>query len=422
MNEDRSPYFDDRETLAPWERLREQGVALARMIDLAYRSSGAVRRILDERGIDPGAFTTVEDLEKLPVVSRERLVQLQRECPPWGGLCDGSRKIERIFTSPGPVYEPHLSESDILWARGYHAAGFGPGDVVLNTFSYHLVAAGLTFHEGLRRVGATVVPSGTASTEQQLQLLRDLQVTGYTGTPSFLQAIINKAGEAGHDFRQDFKLRKASFVAEPLRPSLRKTFEQEFGIDTYQMYGATEVGAIAYECKEKRHWHICEEVIVEIVDPATGKQVEPGELGEVVVTRLNETFYLFRFGTGDLSSLGTEPCSCGRTSYLLTGVAGRVGEAVKARGLFITPSQMKVISSKMNDLRFRVIVDRHEDRDRVSILLEAAELTDAGEELVRQFSETFQNQCTVKADRVELVKSGTLDPSAALIEDRRKWE
>jgi len=156
-----------------------------------------------------------------------------------------------------------------------HAAGFRPGDVVLNAFSYHMVAAGLTFHSGLRRLGVTVVPSGTSTTENQVQLIRDLGVTGYTGTPSFLMAIIKKAEEMGHSFKDDFKIRKASFVAEPLQPSLRERFEKEYGIDTYQMYGATEVGDIAYECAARSHWHICEEVIVEIVDPATGTQVAP---------------------------------------------------------------------------------------------------------------------------------------------------
>lgn len=306
-----SRYFDAKDKLTQSERLRQQCLALTQMATLGYRNSKAVRCMFDEQGIDPAGLTTLKDLESLPVVSCELLVRLQQEKRPYGDLCGSNCDIHRIFVSPGPVYEPHLSEST-LWARGYHAAGFGPGDIVLNTFSYHAVAAGLTFHEGLRKVGATVVPSGTSSTEQQVQLIRDLHVTGYTGTPSFLMAIIKKGEELGHDFKKDFNVRKASFVAEPLQPSLRKTFEREFGIDTYQMYGATEVGDIAYECCEKKHWHLCEEVIVEIVDPSTGKNVEPGELGEVVVTRPNDIFFLFRFGTGDLSSLVTEPCSCGK--------------------------------------------------------------------------------------------------------------
>lgn len=422
INSDTTHYFDAGETREQADRLGRQGRALARMATLGYQNSEAVRRIFDERSLDPARLSTLKDLESLPVVSRELLVRLQQEERPYGGLCGLNAQIDRIFISPGPVYEPHLSESDTLWARGYHAAGFGPSDIVLNTFSYHMVAAGITFHEGLRKVGATVIPSGTSSTDQQVQLIRDLHVSGYAGTPSFLMAIIKKAEQLGYDFKRDFSLRKAGFVAEPLQPSLRTTFEQEYGIDTYQMYGATEVGDIAYECRQKRHWHVCEEVIVEIVDPATGKQVEPGELGEVVVTRLNETFFLFRFGTGDLSSLVTEPCPCGRTSYLLTGIAGRVGESAKVRGLFITPSQMQRVSSKMNGLSFKVVIDRHDFRDGVSVILEAPETTADREALVIKFADFFHQECTIKADKIELVKSGTLEPPSTIIEDRRNWK
>ena len=276
------------------------------------------------------------------MISREQLVKLEMEAPPFGGLSAKDVETDRIFTSPGPVYEPHLTEKDPIWARGYYAAGYRKGDVVLNAFSYHMVAAGLTFHSGLRRVGATVIPSGASSTENQVQLIRDLGATGYTGTPSFLMAIIKKAEEMGYHFKDKFKIRRASFVAEPLQPSLREKFEREYGIDTYQMYGATEVGDVAYECNQKKGWHICEEVIVEIVDPTTGKQLGPGELGEVVVTRLNNIFFLFRFGTGDLSKFVKERCPCGRTSFRILGISGRVGEATKVRGMFIAPSQLKL--------------------------------------------------------------------------------
>ncbi len=414
-------YFDPQDTLQPGDRRAQQQQALVNMASLAYRKSPTVRRMFDESGTDPATFNSFEDFEKLPVISRERLVQLQLKAPPYGGLCDVDRAVDRIFISPGPVYEPHLSESEPLWARGYHAAGFGDDDIVLNAFSYHMVAAGLTFHNGLRRVGATVVPSGTSSTEQQVQLIRDLRVTGYTGTPSFLMAIIKKAEEMGHDVARDFRLRRASFVAEPLPESLRRVFEREYDIDSYQMYGATEVGDIAYECSEKHHWHICEEVIVEIVDPATGKNMNPGQLGEVVVTRPNETFFLFRFGTGDLSSLITDQCSCGRTSYRLSGISGRVGEATKVRGMFITPSQMQLISSKMRDLKFKVVVDRRDYRDIVTATLE---LPEGGNKdaLASEFPQIFKDVCTVKVDGLEFTQSGSLDCAGSMIQDRRDWK
>jgi phenylacetate-CoA ligase len=329
---------------------------------------------------------------------------------------------DRIFTSPGPVYEPHLTEKDPIWGRGYYAAGFRKGDVVLNAFSYHMVAAGLTFHSGLRRVGATVIPSGTSSMENQVQLMRDLRATGYTGTPSFLMAIIKKAEEMGYNFKDDFKVRRASFVAEPLQPSLREKFEKEYGIDTYQMYGATEVGDVAYECEAKSGWHICEEVVVEIVDPATGKQVNPGELGEVVVTRLNPLFFLFRFGTGDLSRVIEERCLCGRTSLRLAGISGRVGEATKVRGMFIAPSQLKAVSARFGELRLQALVDREGFKDILTVRVEAEKEGPDRATLEREFENIFREICTVKIDKLELIGKGTLSEKDSLIVDRRSWK
>lgn len=414
-------YFDRLETVSREERRAEQDRKIAGMVRLGYEKSSRVKRILDGRGLAPADIQGAPDLAKLPVISREQLVELQAAEPPYGGLEDPGAPVERIFTSPGPVYEPHLGSDDPLWARGYKAAGFGPGDVVLNAFSYHMVAAGLTFHGGLTRVGATVVPSGASTTQLQVQLIRDLRVTGYTGTPSFLMAIIEKAGELGFDFSRDFSLRRASFVAEPLQPSLRQRFEAEFGIDTYQMYGATEVGDVAYECAEKQGWHLCEEVVVEIVDPATGAPVAAGELGEVVVTRLNPVFFLLRFGTGDLSSLVEEPCPCGRTSHRLSGIAGRVGDAVKVRGMFVAPSQVRRVAEGFPGLALELVVTRRGHRDFLTARLDppGAEANLPG--LKARFEKAFQETCTVRVDEVELAPPGSVSSGAGLIRDERDW-
>ena len=416
----RSRYFDGKETREPEQRREEQAKALAAMMRLAARKSPLIRARIESLGIKPTKGTAFDLLRKLPVISRERIVQMQLEDPPYAGLGNPDAAVDRIFTSPGPVYEPHLSESDPIWARAYHAAGFGPGDVILNAFSYHLVAAGLTFHSGLRRVGATVVPSGASSAAVQVQLIRDLGVTGYTGTPSFLRAVIGKAEEAGHDFRRDFRLRKAAFAAEPLHPSLRAEFEETYGIDTYQMYGATEVGDVAYECREKTGWHLCEEVIVEIVDPETGLEVEPGELGEVVVTRPNDIFFLFRFGTGDLSRLIPGRCPCGRSSLRLAGIAGRVGEAVKVRGLFVAPSQLRKLAEGFPGWKFQAVVTREGNRDFLTVRVEPKE-RGRGKETLAPFEKQFAEICTVRIDRIEEVPPGTLAEGYKAIVDERSW-
>ena len=415
-----SRYFDAKENMGLTKRQSYYNQSLAKMVRLGYQKSSRVKKIFDEKNIKPSEIKSIKDLEKLPVISREELVKLEKEELPFGGFCAKDMKTDRIFTSPGPVYEPHLTEKDPIWARGYYAAGFRKEDVVLNAFSYHMVAAGLTFHSGLRRVGATVIPSGASSTENQVQLIRDLRATGYTGTPSFLMAIIKKAEEMGHRFKDDFKIRRASFVAEPLQPSLREKFEKEYGIDTYQMYGATEVGDIAYECNQKNGWHICEEVIVEIVDPTTGKQLGPGELGEVVVTRLNNIFFLFRFGTGDLSSYIKERCHCGRTSFRLMGISGRVGEAKKVRGMFIAPSQLRLVASRFGEIRLQAVVNRLDFKDHLTVRVEAGPEDQA--KLQREFENIFKEICTVKIDKLEFIEKGTLSEKDSLIVDRRSWK
>ncbi len=413
-------FLDGLEAMSRTEREAYQDGRLAEMVRLGHERSSRVRKIFAELRLSPGDIRSRKDLSKLPVINREQLVELEAAEPPYGGLEDPCAPVERIFTSPGPVYEPHLGSDDPLWARAYKAAGFGGKDIVLNAFSYHMVAAGLTFHGGIARVGATVVPSGASTTQQQVQLIRDLKVTGYTGTPSFLMAIIDKAREMGYDFARDFEVKRASFAAEPLQPSLRHRFENEFGIDTFQMYGATEVGDVAYECSTKKGWHICEEVIVEIVDPATGQCVNAGELGEVVVTRLNSIFFLFRFGTGDLSSIIEEPCACGRTALRLAGIAGRVGDAVKVRGMFVAPSQVKRVSESFPGAGIQLVITREGHRDILTARLEAP--ADADEAALRtRFEKTFQEICTVRIDAVEFVRPGSIPADARPFLDERTW-
>jgi phenylacetate-CoA ligase len=413
--------FDKKESWTNEERKTRQDESLSGMVKLGYEKSARLKSILDKNKINPQNIKTREDLEKLPVTSREKLVDMEMQEPPYAGLENQAIPIDRIFTSPGPVYEPHLSEDDNLWARAFFAAGIGAGDIALNAFSYHLVAAGLTFHSGLQKVGATVVPSGTSSSQIQVQLIKDLKVTAYVGTPSFLSSIISKAGEMGFDFKKDFRLKKACFAAEPLLPDMRRSFENEYGIDTYQMYGATEVGDVAYECSQKNGWHICEETIVEIVDPATGKNVAPGELGEIVVTRLNEIFFLLRFGTGDLSRIITDACPCGRTSSRIAGISGRIGDAVKVRGLFIAPSQLKMIQAKFNNLPLQANVSRigHEDVLKLRVEKISPEIGSPAWE--DNFKKIFREICTVKIDQLEYLSAGVIKPEEKLIVDQRQW-
>jgi len=404
-------FYDEREVRDRAVRNEDNDRRLSAMTKEAYRHSPRVKEIFDAHRVAPSDIANAGDLEKLPVISREEVVRLEQEKPPYGGFARLDADIDRIFISPGPVYEPHLTEGT-LWARGYWAAGVRPEDIVINAFSYHMVAAGLTFHEGLRRCGATVVPSGTTSAEMQVQLMCDLGVTAYTGTPSFLMKILMTAEEKGVDVRKECPLKRAIFVAEPLTGAMRRVFEDKYDIDAYQMYGATEVGDIAYECRAKEGWHIMEDTIVEIIDPETGKHVETGTIGEIVVTKMNDIFFLFRFGTGDLGRVIEEPCPCGRTSARIAGIVGRVGEAIKIRGLFVAPSQLQGIADKMPGCTFQLVVTRHNYRDCVTIRIVGSD------DDVKKMGELFRSHCTLTADAVE--KVDRIDGETRII-DHRSW-
>ncbi|MFC1929688.1 phenylacetate--CoA ligase family protein [Chloroflexota bacterium] len=419
-------FFDDLEAMSQQEREKYLNQKLGEIIDHAYHHAPAIGEILDKAGVIPAQIRTVKDLEKLPITRKTDLIELQKAKPPYGGfLAIPPEDVERVFLSPGPVYEP-IQHSGIKWfAKSFWAAGFRKGDIVVNTFTYHMSPAGILFHEALRDCGATAIPTGTGNTDLQIQTMYDLKVTGFVGTPTFLMTIIKRAGEMGYDFRQDFALRHAWFTGEMLPPSLRKTFEEDYEIATAQAYAVTEPGgALAYECYQKSGMHFMDEYLIEIADPETGKQLGPGEVGEIVVTPLhNKTWGLIRFGTGDLSSYTTEPCPCGRTSYKLTGIVGRASDAVKVRGMFVVAKQAEAaITSLAPVAAFQIVVGRREHRDDLTFKVELGDETADKKQLSDALQKKFQEACRIKIDRIEFVARGTIPAEQPKIVDERTWD
>ena len=418
-------YFDELETMTPAAREKYFNEKLAETVAHAYRHAPAVKKLLDQAGVGPDQIRTIKDLEKLPITRKTDLLEMQKEDLPYGGVTAiPLENVERVFISPGPIYE--IQPSSIKWfAKSFWAAGFRKGDVVINTFTYHMSPAGILFHEAIRDCGATVVVTGTGNTDLQIQIMKDLNVTGFVGTPSFLMTVIKRIEEMGHDLKNDFSLQSAWFTGEMLPPSLRKTFEGDYGIDTYQAYAVTEPGgAIAYECRKKSGMHLMDEYVTEIADPETGKQLGPGEVGEIVVTPIhNRAWGLIRFGTGDLSTYTTEPCPCGRTAAKITGIVGRAGDAVKVRGMFIVAKQAEqTIMSFSEVARFQLLVGRRQHRDEMTLKLE---LKDAGidtAKLATEVNKKFQDTCRIKLDKIEFVEKGTVSEGKQWIVDERKWE
>jgi phenylacetate-CoA ligase len=419
-------FFDSQETIPPRERHANLEKKLRAAALHAYRFAPATHEIMDRAGVKPSDIRSYKDLEKLPVTRKNDVIERQKLHPPYGGfLAIPPEEVERVFISPGPIYEP-LHFSRIKWfARAFWAAGFRKGDIVVNTFTYHLSPAGMLFHEALRHCGVTVVVTGVGNTEIQLQAMRDLKVTGFVGTPSFLMTIIKRAEEIGLDFHKDFYVKKAWFTGEMLSTSVRRTMENEYGINTSQAYAVTEPGgAIAYECEQKSGMHMMDEYFVEIIDPQTGKQLPPGEVGEIVVTPLhNKAWGLVRFGTGDLSSYTTETCPCGRTAHKITGILGRTGDAVKVRGMFVVARQAEDAVMGQGALsRFQLIVKRVENKDILTLKVELKEPSNDRQTITDEINNRFQNICRVKIDSFEFIPSGTLPEKYQRISDERKWD
>ena len=384
---------------------------------LADSAPGFARR-LDQAGIDPQRVHSIDDLNSLPVIRKDDLADLQAKDPPFGGfLACQPGELKRIFQSPGPIYDPESRVADYWrWAPALHAAGFGPGDVVLNAFGYHLTPAGAMFEEGLWAVGCAVIPGGVGNQEQQVRAMQALGATGFTGLPSYLKALLDKAEELG----LALKLSKAFVTAEPLPPSLRG-YINERGVTIRQGYGTAECGNLGYECEQEQGWHLPEDAIIQVCDLTTGHPLPDGETGEIVVTLFTPDYALVRFGTGDLSSLNREPCACGRTSPRLMGWQGRVGDAVKVRGMFLHPRQLSQLMARFPEaIRWQAVVTREEHKDYLTINTVLADDVDAEDFKARL--KTAAQQAIKFHPQVEAVASQSLPAGAPAIQDTRTWD
>lgn len=395
------------------------------IVRLAYDHTPVMKRRMQAAGLTPDDVQGADDLAKLPVIQKDEMVRLQAENPPFGGmLAVEITDLKWVFFSPGPLYEAVKDDEATIEeaARGLRDLGFHDRDIVLNAMSYHLVPFGTRFDAGVRRLGGTVLPTGVGNTELQAKMMLDLGATGYVGTPSFLLTLIQKVEEWGLDFRKATKLEKAIVTAEPLPPSLREKLKS-YSLRLYNMYGTAEAGLLGYECDAEAGFHIPDNVLVQVCDPQTGALMPHGEMGEIVATTFNEAYPLIRFGTGDLSILNPQLCACGRKSWRLMGWMGRSGEAIKVRGMFLHPNQLRAVFARFEQVgRYQAIVTRPEATDVLTI---RAELLDPGADrqtLSEQIAATVKDICRVRADTVDYVTSGTIPEDAKPVIDERTWE
>jgi len=405
--------------------MSEVSERLTHIIQHAYANAPAVKSILDAAGVSPDDIQTLADLDKIPVTSKDRLVELQAADPPFGGfLAVPLDTLQHVFLSPGPLYEPSADESAVIdGARDMLAvAGFSAEDVVINTFGYHLIPTGLVVDQVLAQIGATVIPAGVGNADLQIKMMLDLGVTGYIGTPSWLMALIEKAKERGLDFGQ-FSLRKALVSAEPLPPALRQTFAEEHGLSVANVYGTAELGALAFNTEGGLAMRLFKTPIIQIVDSETGQSVGPGAAGEVVVTTFNETYPLIRLGTGDLAINMDPAAGESRQEDRAIILVGRVGDAVKVRGMFVHPNQLRFALAQIPGIaRAQAVVIRPENRDELTLRVVLADEAADREALTKGLGAAVQSACRVKVDRVEFISADALGEDARVILDERTWE
>jgi phenylacetate-CoA ligase len=406
----RYEHYDSLETRDPDDREREFSSRLPDLIAVALCAPGWATQLA---GIDPHAVTSRAHLAKLPVLRKSELVTRQKEIPPFGGFnVTAPARLRRLLMSPGPIFEPEGEGKD-FWgaARMLFAAGFRSGDVVHNSFSYHLTPGGFIMESGAHALGCAVIPAGTGNTEQQLEAIAHFKPSGYLGTPDYLKVLLDAAAKAGKDASS---LRRALVSGAALPHSLRQELAAR-GVEVRQCYATADLGVIAYE-SQGEGMIVNETLLVEIVRPGTGDPVAAGEVGEVVVTSFNPDYPMIRLATGDLSAVLPGRSPCGRTNTRLAGWMGRADQTTKVKGMFVHPAQVAEIGKRHSELgRLRLVVTRAGEQDAMMLM---AECTAPAAPLQEALVATLR-AVTKLGGEVKLVAPGRLPNDGKVIADER---
>ena len=410
----KNKYFDDLETRSKDERISDHLNKLNELIEKSKKNKNQSIRF-------NGQIKDLNDLSDIPLLRKSDLIDKQSKLPPFAELnVSKIRDFAHIYRSPGPIYDlDGHSKNWWRFARALHAADFGYGDIVQNCFSYHFTPAGAMFEEAAKILKCTVFPAGGENTDIQLEVMHDIGTTAYVGVPDFLKIILEKADEKKISLS---KLKKAMVTGGPLFPAVAQNFKDR-NIQARQCYGTADLGLVAYEAAEGEGMVIDEGVILEIVKPGTGKPVKDGDVGEVVVTVLNNfELPIVRFATGDLSAIMEGESITGRTNKRIKGWMGRADQTTKVRGMFVQPSQVnKILENLKIDSVARMIISRSNDKDELILKVESNLSNESDIEAIEQtISEEIKTVVNLRGNS-KIVPVNSLPNDGKVIDDTRNF-
>ena len=336
-----------------------------------------------EAGLKFDEIKDISELHKLPFTTKKDM----RDHYPFGLFAVPQKKVVRIHSSSGTSGKPTVvgyTRKDLkIWcevlARVFTMAGVGKNDTVHNAYGYGLFTGGLGAHYGAETVGASVVPSSSGFTERQLMLLRDFGATAISCTPSFAMHLADHAKALGYDTKKDFKLKAGIFGAEPTSKALKQAIAQVWGINYHDIYGLSEIlgPGVAGGCGKSDGMHIFEDHFYpEIIDPKSGEVVPDGERGELVITTLTkEAIPLLRYRTGDVTSIKTGKCPCGRTLRMIEAIVGRSDDMLIVNGVNVFPSQIEHVLSTIEgvSLNYQIVLSKKGYLDKIDIKVEMSD-------------------------------------------------
>ena len=421
--------------LMPREQLRElQTARLRRTVDQAKKSPFYSQALA---GIDPKEINSPEDVRGLPFTVKQDL----RDSFPWGMLAVPRGQVVRLHASSGTTGTPTAilhSKADLrawanVMARSLYMAGVRPSDVFQNITGYGLFSGGLGIHQGAERLGAMVIPVGTGNSRRQIALMRQFGTTAMHLIPSYALRLAGVFAEQGLDPRSDTQLRIAIIGAEPHSEQTRKRLEELFGVKAFNSYGLSEINGpgVAMECTEKNGLHLWEDAfLLEVLHPMTMEPVEPGQIGELVITTLERrAMPLIRYRTRDLAALLPGECACGRTHCRLSRIVGRSDDMFIIKGVNVYPMQVESVLMDFKAIggQYLILLENKGEADSMTIRAElspeAAGLSKQERDgLARSLAKALRDELLV-TPAVEILEPGGLPMNqgkAERVQDRRK--